>query len=45
MTGWTVATIQKKAREGALPSRKLGRLTRFVPAEIEQWLAELPRPS
>ena len=45
MTGWSVQTIQRKARQGVLPAVKVGRLTRFRPEEIEQWLTTLPRPA
>jgi len=45
ITGWSVKTVRQKAREGVLPSRKVGQLTRFLPEEIDQWLEELPRPA
>jgi len=31
-------TVQKMAREGALPAIRLGRLWRFRKADLEQWL-------
>lgn len=43
MTGWSVITVRRKARQGVIPSRKVGALTRFIPEEIEQWIADLPR--
>jgi excisionase family DNA binding protein len=43
MLGWHPATVRLKARQGVLPSRKVGHLTRFVPEEIEAWIAALPR--
>ena len=31
-------TILKRAREGSLPFRRIGRTTRFVPFEVTRWL-------
>lgn len=42
MTGFTANTIRRMARRGDIPCRRLGQRVRFIPAEIEQWLAELP---
>lgn len=42
MTGFTPNTIRRMARQGRIPSRRLGQRVRFVPAEIEQWLTDLP---
>lgn len=43
MTGWSIVTVRRKAREGVLPSRKVGHLTRFLPEEIEAWISGLPK--
>lgn len=32
------ATVWKLARKGELPARRLGRVYRVVPAELEAWL-------
>lgn len=37
VTGYAEDTVYKWARQGRLPSRRIGRNIRFVPREIEQW--------
>lgn len=45
MTGFSTYTIREMARQGRIPARKVGRFTRFVRAEIEDWIADLPHAS
>jgi excisionase family DNA binding protein len=42
MTGFTANTVRRMARQGRIPCRRIGQRVRFVPAEIEQWLTDLP---
>lgn len=42
MIGRTPNTVRRMARRGDLPCRRIGQRVHFVPAEIEQWLTELP---
>jgi excisionase family DNA binding protein len=42
LTGLSVPTLQRMARQGRIPHRYLGRFLRFVPAEIDAWLSDLP---
>lgn len=45
MSGLSPFTIRRYARIGRIPARKIGQRTWFVLAEVEQWLAGLPRAS
>lgn len=45
ITGFSTYTVWRMARQGRIPSRKVGQRTRFVRDEIEQWVAGLPRPA
>lgn len=42
ITNFTPNTIRRMARQGRIPSRRVGHRIRFVRDEIEQWLTELP---
>lgn len=43
LTGFAPYTVRKMARQGRIPSRKIGQRTRFVLEEVERWITELPR--
>lgn len=43
LTGFSVYTVLRMARQGRIPARKIGQRTRFDIAEIEAWLAGLPK--
>jgi excisionase family DNA binding protein len=43
MIGQSTYTVRKKARQGQIPSIRMGVLIRFDRDEIEKWIAELPR--
>lgn len=38
--GWRRDTIIDKAKAGLLPCRRVGSQYRFVPAEIDRWMAQ-----
>lgn len=40
--GVSVRTLKRLAREGRIPTRKVGRAWRFSPAALEAWLAPTP---
>lgn len=42
MTGLSIPTLQRMAREGRIPHRYMGRFLRFVPAEIDVWIEKMP---
>jgi excisionase family DNA binding protein len=39
----TVGTIRRRAKQGCLPFRRVGRVIRFVPAEVGDWLGRWVR--
>lgn len=41
--GLHVQTVYSMAKDGRLPSRKIGRGVRFDPSEIRAWLADQSR--
>ena len=43
LTGFSVYTILRMARQGRIPARKVGQRVRFLSDEIEAWFAELPK--
>lgn len=43
LAGFTPNTIRRWARQGRIPSRNIGQRVRFVRAEVEQWIADLPK--
>jgi excisionase family DNA binding protein len=45
MTGFHPVTVLRMAREGRIPAQKVGRLTRFDPAAVQQWMTEQPKAS
>lgn len=43
LTGFTPNTIRRLARQGRIPARRVGQRYRFDVAEIEAWIAGLPK--
>lgn len=43
LTGYSVAHIYLLARNGTIPARKIGTSVRFLPADLEAWIAGLPK--
>ena len=43
MLGKSVSWVQKKAADGTLPHRKIGRDLRFLRHEIEAWVESLKK--
>lgn len=43
ITGFSVYTVLRMARQGRIPARKVGTRIRFLSDEIEAWVAELPK--
>lgn len=41
LTGWASMTIYRKARQGKIPSVKLGHSLRFEAEEIEKWITKM----
>ena len=42
-TGYSVAHLYRMVRTGQIPARKVGRTIRFVSAELEEWVNDLPK--
>jgi excisionase family DNA binding protein len=45
MVGMHPVTVLRHAREGRIPAQKFGRLTRFDPAVIAEWMKSQPQAS
>lgn len=43
LTGFSVYTILRMARQGRIPARKVGTRVRFLADEIETWFEQLPK--
>ncbi|QDU25886.1 Helix-turn-helix domain protein [Anatilimnocola aggregata] len=45
LLGISIRTINRLVAEGAIPCRRIGRLTRYCPNELRAWIAAgCPRP-
>lgn len=43
LTGFSVYTVLRMARQGRIPARKVGQRVRFMSDEIDAWFASLPK--